>query len=364
VTPRVFVFSPILAAADGYAHLQQEGCELIVAPRPWAVPMAPTEANLLAGAAGAHGLIGSMIYSTTISRRVLEASDELRIVAKYSIGCEDVDVEAATERGVLVTYGPTESNWGGVAEGTLGNMLCLLKKVRERDAYLKGGGAWRDPSLLGTYVGARGDGYPGITIGIVGLGRVGTRLADLLRPWRARVIACDPYIPAQHFAEHGVERVDLPTLLAQADVVTLHVYLNRHTRHLIGAPELASMKPTALLLNASRGGVIDEAALIAALESGRIAGAGLDVFEREPLPLDSPLRRMDKRVLLSPHMITNNVGSGIGPAIQLATDALLTALRGEVPERELIFNPEVIPAWQARFGARSLLPEPTAAALS
>jgi phosphoglycerate dehydrogenase-like enzyme len=362
VTPRVFVFSPILAAADTYEHLQQRGCDLVVAPRPWAVPMAPTEADLLAGASGAHALLGSMIYSTSISQRVLEASDELRIVAKYSIGCEDVDVEAATERGVLVTYGPTESNWGGVAEGTLGNMLCLLKKVRERDAHLKGGGAWRDNSLLGTYVGARADGYPGITIGIVGLGRVGTRLADLLRPWQARVIACDPYIPDHHFAEHGVERVDLPTLLTQADVVTLHVYLNRHTRHLIGAAELARMKPTAILLNASRGGVIDEAALIAALEAGRIAGAGLDVFEREPLPLDSPLRRMDTRVLLSPHMITNNVGSGIGPAIELATNALLTALRGEVPARELIFNPEAIPAWQARFGARSVLPEATAAA--
>jgi phosphoglycerate dehydrogenase-like enzyme len=361
VTPRVFVFSPILAAVDSYEHLQQQGCDLIIAPRPWAVPMAPTEDDLLAGASGAHALIGSMIYSTSLSQRVLEASDELRIVAKYSIGCEDVDVEAATERGVLVTYGPTESNWGGVAEGTLGNMLCLLKKMRERDAYLKGGGAWREPSLTGTYLGARADGYPGITIGIVGLGRVGTRLADLLRPWRTRVIACDPYIPDEHFAEHGVERVDLPSLLAQADVVTLHVYLNRHTRHLIGAAELARMKPTAILLNASRGGVIDEAALIAALESGRIAGAALDVFEREPLPLDSPLRRMDNRVLLSPHMITSNAGSGVGPAIQLATDALLAALRGEVPERELIFNPEAIPAWQARFGARPVLPEAAAA---
>jgi phosphoglycerate dehydrogenase-like enzyme len=356
------VFSPIVAAVESYARLQSEGCEVRVAPQPWAVPVAPTEDELVEAAAGAQALVGSMIYSTSISRRVLEASDDLRIVAKYSIGCEDVDVEAATERGVLVTYGPTESNWGGVAEGTLGNMLCLLKKMRERDAYLKGGGAWRDPSLMGTYVGARADGYPGITIGIVGLGRVGTRLADLLRPWRARVIACDPYIEDEHFVEHGVERVDLPTLLEQADVVTLHVYLNRQTRHLVGAAELARMKPTAVLLNASRGGVIDEAALIEALQAGRIAGAGLDVFEREPLPLDSPLRTMDNRVLLSPHMITNNLGSGVGPAIDLATDALLTALRGGVPERELIFNPEAIPAWQARFGGSSVLAEPAAAA--
>jgi D-3-phosphoglycerate dehydrogenase / 2-oxoglutarate reductase len=360
VTPRVYVFSPIAAALDSYQRLQQRGCDLVVAPQPWSVPMAPTDDELVAGARAADALVGSMIYSTTISRRVLEASDELRIVAKYSIGCEDVDVEAATERGVLVTYGPTESNWGGVAEGTVGNMLCLLKKVRERDTHLKSGGVWRDPNLSGTYVGARADGYSGITIGIVGLGRVGTRVADLLRPWRARVIACDPYIADQHFVEHGVERVDLPTLLAQADVVSLHVYLNRETRHLIGAAELARMKPSAILLNASRGGVVDEAALVSALEAGRIAGAGLDVFEREPLPLDSPLRRMDNRVLLSPHMVTNNVGSGVGPAIELATESVLTALRGDVPERGLIFNPEVIPTWQARFGGRPVLPEAVA----
>src|SRR5437764_14837670 len=234
VSARVFVFSPIDAATDSYGQLEQRGCEIVVAPRPWVSPMAPSQQELVAGTRGAHALLGSMIYSTSISKQVLAASDELRIVAKYSIGCEDIDVEAATERGVLVAYGPTESNWGGVAEGTLGNMLCLLKKLRERDAYLKAGGVWRDLGLTGTYVGARADGYPGITIGIVGLGRVGTRLADLLRPWRARVVACDPYVADAHFADHGVQRVDLPTLLAESDVVTLHVYLNRETRHLIG----------------------------------------------------------------------------------------------------------------------------------
>jgi len=300
-------------------------------------------------------LLGSMIYNTTISRAVLESSDRLRLVAKYSIGCEDIDVEAATELGILVTYGPTESNWGGVAEGTLGNMLCLLKKVRERDRHLKTDGAWRDPSLIGTYVGSRADGYAGITIGIVGLGRVGTRLADLLRPWGARVIAVDPYIPETHFAAHGVQRVDLPTLLAESDVVTLHVYVNRETRHMLGAAEFARMKPTAILLNAARGPIVDEPSLIDALQNKRIAGAALDVFETEPLPLDSPLRGLGDCVLLSPHMVTNNVGSGIGPAIELATGAVMTTLRGEVPDEEIIFNREAIPQWKARFGGRSLV---------
>jgi phosphoglycerate dehydrogenase-like enzyme len=355
VSPKVFVFSPIDAAADSYQDLQSRGCDISVAPRPWVTPPQPTQDELVAGARESDVLLGSMIYNTTISRAVLHSSERLRLVAKYSIGCEDVDVETATELGILVSYGPTESNWGGVAEGTLGNMLCLLKKIRQRDRHLKTDGAWRDPSLIGTYLGSRADGYPGITIGIVGLGRVGTRLADLLRPWGARVIAVDPYIPEAHFAAHGVQRVDFPTLLAESDVVTLHVYVNRETRHMIGAAELARMKPTAILVNAARGPIVDEPALVEALQSQRIAGAALDVFETEPLPLDSPLRGLGDSVLLSPHMVTNNVGSGIGPAIDLATGAVMTALRGEVPDQEIIFNREAIPRWKARFGGRSLL---------
>jgi phosphoglycerate dehydrogenase-like enzyme len=169
------------------------------------------------------------------------------------------------------------------------------------------------------------------------------------------VIACDPYVPEAKFAEHGVQRVDLQTLLAESDVVTLHVYLSRETRHMIGAPQLAHMKSSAILVNASRGPVVDEAALTEALQQKKIAGAALDVFEREPLPLDSPLRGLGDMVLLSPHMITNNVGSGVGPAIGLATEAVLSALRGEVPDEEIIFNPRAIPRWKQRFGGKSLL---------
>lgn len=355
MSPKVFVFSPIDAAAETYQALEQRGCEIAVAPRPWATPMAPSTEELVAGARDSDILLGSMIYNTTISQTVLQTSDRLRAVSKYSIGCEDVDVERATELGILVTYGPTESNWGGVAEGAVAYMLALLKKVRERDRYLKTDGPWRDPGLVGGYVGARADGYPGLTIGIVGLGRVGTRLADLLRPWRARVIACDPYVADEHFAAHGVQRVDLPTLLAESDVVTLHCFLNRETRHMIGAEQLARMKSSAILINASRGPVVDEPALIEALQQQRIAGAALDVFEREPLPLDSPLRGLGDSVLLSPHMITNNVGSGVGPAIGLATQAVVQLLQGEVPDEELIFNREAIPLWKQRFGGKALL---------
>src|SRR3989339_139856 len=115
----------------------------------------------------------------------------------------------------------SESNWGGVAEGTITNMLTLLKKVRERDRHLKTTGEWRDPNLQGTYFGSRAsDGYKGITLGIIGLGRIGSRVAKLMRPWGMRMLACDPYVPDSKFAESGVQRVDFPTLLRESDIVT------------------------------------------------------------------------------------------------------------------------------------------------
>jgi phosphoglycerate dehydrogenase-like enzyme len=305
-------------------------------------------------AAGAHALIGTSIRSSPIRRRVLQASNQLRIVAKYTIGVDDIDLVAATELGIVVTHSPTESNWGAVAEGTVAIMLCLLKKLRERDAHLKTGGSWRDERLEGSYLGRReDDGYPGLVVGLVGLGRIGRRVARLLQGWDVRIMACDPYVSEDVFATAGVERAEYLTLLRGADVVSFHVTLTGETHRMLGAAELALMKPSAILLNTSRGLVVDEPALVRALESGQIAAAGLDVFENEPLAADSPLRRLGDKVLLSPHMISYNVGSGLRPGIAWATRSVLKALRGEVPDN--VFNTDVIPRWQERFGGRSVL---------
>jgi D-3-phosphoglycerate dehydrogenase / 2-oxoglutarate reductase len=356
--PRVFIFAPIDTSGESHRRLEQNGCELVLGSASWVTPQGGSEDEVIAIAKDCDALAGTMIRSTSISRRVMESCDKLRIIAKYTIGCDDVDTDAATELGIMVTHGPTESNWGGVAEGTMANMLCILKRLRERDSYLKSGGAWRDEGFSGTYLGsrtegARADGYPGITVGILGMGRVGTRLADLLRPWKVRLLACDPYIPESHFAEHGAQRVDLPTLLRESDVLTLHTFLSKETTHLIGDKEFAMMKPSVVFLNASRGPVVDEPALVRALQDNRIAAAALDVFEREPLALDSPLRQMDDKVLLAPHMISSNRGSGLGPAIAWATDSMLMAFRGEVPDN--VFNRDVIPAWKERFGGRPII---------
>ena len=355
---QVFIFAP--ADKDGETHRQLEaaGCQLVLGKAGWETPLGDNEQEIADMARGAGALMGTSIRSSPITRRIMQSSDRLRIVAKYTIGVDDVDVEAATELGILVTHSPTESNWGGVAEGTIAMMLCLLKRLRERDGHLKAGGHWRDDQLHGRYVGRREDGYPGLVLGLVGLGRVGRRVAKLLQPWNMRIVACDPYIPDEAFAAAGVERTDYHTLLRESDVVSFHVVLTRETRHMLGAAELALMKRDALVLNTSRGYVVDEAALGRALESGQIAAAGLDVFEDEPLAQDSPLRRLGDKVLLSPHMISSNVGSGLKPGIAWATRSVLSALRGEVPDN--VFNKEVIPRWQARFGSRDVFAEQAA----
>jgi D-3-phosphoglycerate dehydrogenase / 2-oxoglutarate reductase len=351
---RVFIFAP--ADKDGTTHHQLEaaGCHVELGKASWATPLGDNEHEMAAAALGADALVGTSIRSSPVTRRVMQSSDRLRIVAKYTIGVDDVDVDAATELGILVTHSPTESNWGAVAEGTIAMMLCLLKRLRERDAHLKSGGEWRDERLEGQYLGRREeDGYGGLVVGLVGLGRVGRRVARLLQGWATRIVACDPYVGDDVFSAADVERMDYDTLLRTADIVSLHVTLNRETRHMLGGPQLAMMKPSAVLLNTSRGAVVDEAALVRALETGQIASAGLDVFEDEPLASASPLRGLGSRVLLSPHMISSNVGGGLAPGIIWSTRSVLKALAGVVPDN--VFNKDVIPRWQARFAGRSVL---------
>ena len=348
--PKVVVFAP---ATETHPELDEAGCEIVVGAASWADPTGDSQGALVEMAAHADALVGTSIKGSGISRDVMMASETLRIVAKYTVGVDEIDIDAATELGIVVTHAPTEANWGGVVESTMTYMLTMLKKTRERDTYLKTGGAWRDDALAGTYIGRRADGYEGLTIGIIGVGRIGSRLSRFLTPWNVRMVGHDPYVSDEHFASLGVERVPLETLLRTSDVVTLHVILTKETRHMIDAAGLRLMKPTAIIINTSRGPAIDEEALIEALQDERIAGAALDVFEKEPLPADSPLRSMGDRVIITPHMAANNKGAGLKPGIVWGTNDVLHALRGEVPEH--VFNTDVLPRWRERFEGRSAL---------
>ena len=351
--PIVKIYQAVDETGDSYMRMEKAGIKVDWQRGVWdSNEKARHEEEIIFDADTVVG-VGVANRTIQITRKSLESAPQLRMIAKYTNGYDNVQVDAASELGIIVVHSPTESNWGGVAEGTMAYILCLLKKVREKDRAVKSGN-WRDPSLFGTYVGSRiSDGYEGITIGIIGLGRIGSRLADLLAPWRVTLLAHDPYVEDAKFVHHNVKRMDLETLLKQSDVVTLHCDLNEETINLISTEALEKMKPTAILVNAARGPCVDLNALVDALLQEKIAGAALDALTEEPPNPQSALLGLEDKVLLSPHMITANHGGGLVPAIPWVEAAIYSALKGEVPN--YVVNVDVLPKWRERFGGKSLL---------
>ena len=280
------------------------GVELVVFPhdRP------PTPGELVALARGADGLV--TLLSDRIDGAFLDACPSVRVIANVAVGFDNVDVAAARARGVVVTNTPDVLT-DATAELTLALILATARRLGEAERLLRRGDFhhWSPTMLLGM-------GLSGKTLGIVGLGRIGRAVARLGAAIGMRPIATTRTAPR----EPSVPCVPLPELLATADVVSVHAPASPETRHLIGAPELAAMKRGALLVNTARGTLVDEAALVRALESGHLGGAGLDVFEEEPRVHPGLLSRED--VVLLPH---------IGSATREARAAMATlALRGAV----------------------------------
>jgi len=352
--PKVFIFAPINRGGgneNAYDVLKDAGYDLLFGSASWHTPHGNNEDQMCELAKGCDALTGGSIKSSPITGKVMDASPNLRMVAKCSIGVDDVDLEAATERGIVVTHAPTETNWSGVAESTMAVMLTLLKKIGFKDQVVKSG-QWRLPELQATALSRHRDGYPGITIGIIGLGRIGRRFADLLKPWRVRVLVCDPYIDLSHIILADAERVDLDTLLKQSDVVSLHVVLTKETNQMLGESEFCMMKKGSYFINTARGPCVNTKALVKALESGHLAGAGLDVFEDEPLSADCPLLKMGPNVLLSPHMASSNMDAGLRAGVVCANEDVMKAMNGVVPE--FVYNKEAIPAWIKRFRGKKV----------
>lgn len=272
-------------------------------------------------------LAGGMRYDG----RVMDIAPNLLVISRMGVGFENVDLNAATERGIAVTYtpdGPTIAT----AEHAVALMFAVAKDLKKASHGLIHD---RRPDYYGRHSAAE---IYSARVGLVGLGRIGSRVAKILAATGTRVAAYDPYISEEKAAELGVERIaDLPSLLGQSDIVSLHLPLNDSTRHLIGAATLAQMKPGAILVNVSRGGLVDEAALLAALDSGHVRGAGLDVTDPEPAEADNPLlHRTD--VIVTPH-----VGSASYPGkrriLSHAIENLRLTLRLERPRH--LLNPEV-----------------------
>jgi D-3-phosphoglycerate dehydrogenase len=237
---------------------------------------------------------------TPITARVIAAADRLKGIVKYGVGIDAIDIPAARARGIAVVNIPEYAE-ETVAEGAFALMIALAKKLVPLQREMQSQGwAWPEASWLASDI-------AGKTVGLVGLGKIGRSMVRMAGAgFRARVLGYDPHVSAAEMQAAGVEKSDdLRAMLAQSDFVSIHCVLNADTHHLIGPAEIAAMKSTAFLINVSRGGVIDEAALLDALEQGTIAGAGLDVFCQEPLTkaghLLSRLFQMPN-VLLSPHL--------------------------------------------------------------
>lgn len=273
------------------AQLRAMGHDLIV------LPDGVGEAALCDAAQDADLI--AMCY-TPITARVIAAAERLKGVVKYGVGIDAIDIPAAMARGIPVVNIPDYAE-ETVAEGAFALMLALARKLTALDRQMQSAGwAWPEPGWLGRDI-------AGSTVGIIGLGRIGKAFARMAGAgFRARVLAYSPHTSGAEFAAAGVERcATLPDLLRAADFVSVHAVLTDETRAMIGAAEFAAMKPGACLINVARGAIVDERALIAALNAGQIAGAALDVFVDEPLARAghalSALYGRDN-VILSPHL--------------------------------------------------------------
>jgi D-3-phosphoglycerate dehydrogenase/(S)-sulfolactate dehydrogenase len=283
-----------------------------------------TEAELIALLQGVDGVIAG---GDRYTANVLAATDRLKIIARTGIGYDLVDVAAATARGIYVCNTPG-SNRHSVAEWASLLLLMCAKRAADNFAAARNG-PWTQ--VLGVDLAGR-------TLGIIGLGTIGKEVAQRMRAFEMRILAYDVRPDPEFAAANGVEYVSLERLLAESDFVTIHCFLNATTRHLLNAERIALMKPTAYLVNAARGGIVDTAALVGALRDKRLAGAALDVFEQEPLPLDSPLRDLDN-VVIAPHAAGASHDAHVA-ARQIAAADVLRAVRGERPIN--LVNREVV----------------------
>ncbi len=235
-------------------------------------------------------IISAMRERTGFPRAVLEQLPDLKLLITTGMRNASIDIAAAAERGIVVCGTPSVGNpTSGIA---IGLMLELTRRIGYENARLKAGVPWQ------TTIGPDLD---GMTLGVLGLGKLGARTARIAQAFGMKVVAWSQNLTPETCKEAGVDYVSKEDLFRQADVLTIHLVLSQRSRALVGAKDLALMKPSAYIINTSRGPIIEEAALLAALRGKKIAGAGLDVYDSEPLPLDHPLRKLDN-VVLTPHL--------------------------------------------------------------
>jgi len=255
---------------------------------------------------------------TPITAGLIARGSRLRVIARAAVGVANIDVVAATEKGILVINTPG-MNTNSAAELTMGLLLAIQRKLMAAHGAMQRG-EWGRHRFQGHEL-------RGKTIGIIGLGNVGHRVARFARGFEMKVLACDPHISSERFEQHHATKVSLETLLEQSDIVSLHVPRTAETTGMIGADEIAHMKPGVIVLNAARGGILQEAALLEALRSGKVAGAGIDTWEVEP-PVAHPFRTLSN-VVMTPHIGATTVEAQNAVGLTVANQTI-KALRGDI----------------------------------
>jgi D-3-phosphoglycerate dehydrogenase len=305
-------------AAPAVAVLEQAGCTVhYMNPYPPAEAVAARTAEVQADAI--------LTRQGAVNAAAMDASPKLRIVARHGVGVDDVDLDAARARGLMVTRAPG-SNTDAVAEHTLALILALAKDLKPLGASIAGG-AWRGATTKVRDI-------AGLRLGLLGFGAIGRAVALRAGVFGMRVFAFDPVADAASFG--AVARAEtLEALLAQSDVLSVHCPYSPRTRHIVGAAAMAAMPAGSYVINTARGGIVDEVALEAALESGHIAGAGLDVFEDEPPPPSHPLRT-HPRVLVTPHVAGVTDGSLINMGVMAAECIVAMLTGGTVPPERIV----------------------------
>jgi len=276
-----------------------------------------TEDDVIRCCADADALLNQY---APITRRVIESLQRTKVIVRYGVGVDNIDLKAATEKGIFVAnviYDLTD-----VADHTVGLILSLVRKIPWADKNVKSGlWDWKSVQPISR--------LKGKTVGIIGFGRIGRLVAQRLRGFEVKIVVYDPYIPPELFSKFGVEKVDFKTLIRESDIITIHAPLTDETKHMIGEEELKSMKRNAIVINVSRGKIIDERALYKALKEGWISGAGLDVMESEPPEKGNPLLKLSN-VIITPHMAWYSRES-LYEIRRIAAEEVARVLSGQVP---------------------------------
>lgn len=255
---------------------------------------------------------------TKATRAVIEAATNLKVIGRAGVGVDNIDIQAATEKGIMVINAP-DGNTIAAAEHTMAMMLSLARNIPQAHRSMKEG-KWERSKFMGVEM-------RGKTLGVIGLGRIGTGVVKRALAFEMKVLAFDPFITEEKAVDLGIELADLDQIYAQSDFITLHTPLTPETKHIVGEEAFSKMKKGVRLVQCARGGLIDEKALLKAMQDGIVAGAAIDVFEKEPVTLDNPLMSLDN-IVAAPHLGASTKEAQVGVAVDVAA-GILAALNGE-----------------------------------